>query len=115
MTSALKFRCSNRDPAGGWILDEVKPFLWRENKHVKSPSWEWIKSGFGSEKSHCVFLEGPIFGGICFPFILPTSRRIPPEVNGVCLVCFWGPNAEPQEVFGCLCSFLFTIGGVHHD
>ena len=25
---------------------------------------------------------------------------------GVWMVCFWGPNTEPQEVFGCLGNFV---------
>ena len=41
-------------------------------------------------------------------YLYPRHQVIPPEVNGVCLVYFCGPNTEPQEVpHGCQGLYVY--------
>ena len=73
---------------------------------------------FGSETSHfvvvvvvlvvvVVVVDGPIVLDLFSIYFALDIQSYLPRFD----VCFWGPNAQPQEVFGCLCSLLFTMGG----
>ena len=58
-----------------------------------------------------VFLGYPIFRGyVSFTeCIIPSLPVIPLEVNGVWMVCFWGPVIHPHQVFG---SLGYRTGGI---